>query len=210
MSDTKGETANRQTGPRRVRTADRRAQIARVTLRLIAERGLSGASLARISSQLGITDTALYRHFANKDEILVAAFDVLAERVFRWIESSQGADATERLEAMGKSHADLFSQDIRGFNVPMFQFNVWIPRDKVRRHVDETHLAIISALARVIEDGKLDGSIRQDVDVDIVVSQIYAWIWWEDLSYLRELDPTMIAKESAAMMKRILADISIA
>lgn len=202
-------TAAKPTTPRRASTADRQEQIANVTLRLISKYGVSGVSLARIADEIGVTDAALYKHFSGKSDILVAAFDVLAARVFRWIESAPGSNVIEQLTAMGESHSRLFSRDIRGFNTPMFQFSVWIPRDRVHSHVDETHRAMMGALGDLIGRGKAQGCVRPDVDVDVVVSQIYAWIWWEDLSYLRGLDAALIAKESKEMLGRILTDISI-
>jgi AcrR family transcriptional regulator len=204
----KGAVAKKRVASTRVKSADRQVQIAKVTLRLIAKYGLSGASLSRIAGEVGISDAALYKHYAGKGDILMAAFDLLAGRIFRWIESSPGTTVIERLRAMGSSHADLFSRDMRGFNIPMFQFNVWIPRDRLRKHVDEVHRNIMSALARMLEEGKAQGCVRDDVDVDVVVSRIYAWIWWEDLSYLRGLDLAGITKGSSDMLEHIIAEIS--
>ena len=191
----------------RARSADRQAQIAQTTLRLIAKHGLSGVSLARIASVIGVTDAALYKHYASKDDILIAAYDLLAERVFRWIEEAPGRTTVDRLRALGESHASLFSQDIDGFNMPMSQFNVWIPRDRVSLHVDKTHRTIMDSFVRMIEEGKAEGCIRADTDAEVVVSEVYAWIWWEDLSYLRGLDPKSIAKGSGEMFNRMLSDI---
>ena len=194
--------------PRRSRGADRKEQIARVTRELVAKYGVQGASLARIADAAGVTDAALYKYFASKDDMLIAAYDTMADRVFRWIESFKHLTVDARLRRMGESHAELFSQDIVGFNGPMFQFNVWLPEDRVRAHVDKTHRAIMDALSRMIEDGKTEASVRPDVDCDFIVSELYAWIWWEDLSYLRGLDPKSIEKLSAEMFGRILTDIA--
>ena len=35
---------------------------------------------------------------------------------------------------------------------------------------------------------KAQGSIRGDIDTDLIVAELFAWIWWEDLSYLEGLD----------------------
>ena len=161
------------------------------------------------SDAIGVTDAALYRHFGSKDDMLIAAYDTLAERVFRWIDSFADLPVGVRLRKMGESHAELFSKDIMGFNGPMFQFNVWLPDGRVRKHVDKTHLAMMDALARMIEEGKAHGAVREDVDPELVVDELYAWIWWEDLSYLRGLDPKSIEKRSAEMVARIVKDIAV-
>jgi AcrR family transcriptional regulator len=190
---------------KRARTADRRRQIVQVTLRLIAQEGLAGVRLAQIAAELGVTDAALYKHFPSKDDILIAAYDTLAKRVFDWLSNLPGETALDRLRAVGLTHAEVSSRDLEGFNIPMSQFNVWIPRDRVHAHVDQTHGEIRGALAQILEDGKADGSMRPDFDTDVVVSEIYAWIWWEDFSHLRGLDPERLARGSAEMFGKIVA-----
>lgn len=194
--------------PKRQRGADRKEQIVRITRDLVAKYGIQGASLSRIAGGTGVTDAALYKYFASKDDILIAVYDGMAQRVFQWIESSEQLPADARLREIGKSHAQLFSKDIAGFNGPMFQFNVWLPEDRVHAHVDHTHRAIMDALCRMIDKGKAEGTVQPNVDAEFIVSEIYAWIWWEDLSYLRGLDPASIEKRSAEMFGRILEDIS--
>jgi AcrR family transcriptional regulator len=194
---------------KRARSADRQRQVAEVTLGLIARHGLPGVRLAQIADAIGVTDAALYKHFASKEDILIAAYDLLVARVFRWIDTRPGATAIERLQSIGETHASVFSRDVDGFNVPMSQFNVWIPQDRLRSHVDRMHRAIMDAFVRLLEDGKAGGCVRGDVDLEVIVSELYAWIWWEDLSHLRGLDPRSIAKGSAEMFNRILADVAI-
>ena len=79
-----------QTSARRGRWtgAERSAQVAAVTLEIIAREGVHGASLARIAEVAGITAPSLYNHFSGRTEILEAASDLLLERVLAWIDSS--------------------------------------------------------------------------------------------------------------------------
>ena len=59
-----------------------------------------------------------------------------------------------------------------------------------------------------MEEGKTQGSIRTDIETDLIVSELFAWIWWEDLSYLEGLDTEMTLKGSANMFARLLARIT--
>ncbi len=201
-----GRTGRR---PDRYRGADRKQQIVRATRELVAKYGIQGTSLARIAGAVGVTDAALYKYFPSKDDMLIAAYDSMAERVLGWIGSFDDLSAYERIRKLGGTHAEVFSRDLTGFNGPMFQFNVWLPEDRIREHVGRTHQAFVDALVGVIEQGKSEGTIRHDADAEFIVSELYAWIWWEDLSYLRGLDPASIEKRSAEMFGRILADIAI-
>jgi AcrR family transcriptional regulator len=188
--------------------SERRAQIVQETLRLVAERGLAGASMSRIAEAVGISNAALYRHFDSREDILIAAHDVLIERVFVWLKSSQAPDVMDRLREMGDSHAAIFSKDIEGFNAPMFQFISWIPKDRVHDHVVQRRMEMLRWYADLVEEGKAQGSIRTDIETDLIVSELFAWIWWEDLSYLEGLDTDMTLKGSANMFTRLLATIT--
>lgn len=193
---------------KRLPGSERKAQIANATLLLAAEYGLHGVSMSRIAAAVGISNAALYRHFNSRDDILIAAYDLLDERVHRWIESSAGPSAMSRLRRLCESHASVFSVDIESFNAPMFQFIVWIPRDRVREHVDKRHRAVLDAFVRILEGGKAQGDVRKDIDSELTISELYAWIWWEDLSYLAGLDPDSTRKRSAEMYGRLLRDIA--
>ncbi|MFJ4618237.1 TetR/AcrR family transcriptional regulator [Streptomyces sp. NPDC088812] len=61
----------------RVRSGERRAEIVRAALEVIAERGYRGASLAAVAERVGLTQQGLLHHFPTKDALLVA---VLEER----------------------------------------------------------------------------------------------------------------------------------
>jgi len=194
-------------GPRRLPGALRRDQIVRATLRLIAEHGLAGASMSRIAEEVGISNAALYRHFASRDDIVIAAHDSLMDRVFAWLNSSRAPNVMDRLRQMGSTHAKIFSKDIEGFNAPMFQFISWLPRDRVRDHVVQRRVEMLRWYADLVEEGKAQGSIRTDIETDLVVAELFAWIWWEDLSYLEGLDTEVTLRGSANMFDRLLARI---
>ncbi|MGY6018608.1 TetR/AcrR family transcriptional regulator [Streptomyces spinosirectus] len=61
----------------RVRSEERRAEIVRAALEVIAERGYRGTSLAAVAERVGLTQQGLLHHFPTKEALLVA---VLKER----------------------------------------------------------------------------------------------------------------------------------
>ncbi|MET7649981.1 MULTISPECIES: TetR/AcrR family transcriptional regulator [unclassified Streptomyces] len=61
----------------RTRSEERRAEIVRAALGVIAERGYRGASLAAVAERVGLTQQGLLHHFPTKEALLVA---VLQER----------------------------------------------------------------------------------------------------------------------------------
>ncbi|MHB9862099.1 TetR/AcrR family transcriptional regulator [Streptomyces sp. YIM S03343] len=59
----------------RVRSEERRAEIVRAALEVIAERGYRGASLAAVAERVGLTQQGLLHYFPTKDTLLVAVLD---------------------------------------------------------------------------------------------------------------------------------------
>jgi AcrR family transcriptional regulator len=63
-------------------TADRQREIADAALRIIARDGLGKFTAAALAAEVGLTNGALFRHFAGMDEIVSAAIDRAEEVLF--------------------------------------------------------------------------------------------------------------------------------
>ncbi len=74
----------RSKGGPRVRKSGtlRRQEIADASLRVIAERGLGHFTAAEVAREVGLSDGALFRHFASMDEVVLAAIDRVEEILF--------------------------------------------------------------------------------------------------------------------------------
>lgn len=85
---------------------DLREALIDIAVELIAERGPQAFSLAEASRRLGVATSAPYRHFADKDELLVAAGVRACEVLVATIaaESTRPVTATERLAAVARGY----------------------------------------------------------------------------------------------------------
>ncbi|WP_432148397.1 TetR/AcrR family transcriptional regulator [Streptomyces sp. bgisy029] len=82
----------------RARSEERRAEILRATLEVIAERGYRGATLGAVAERVGLTQQGLLHYFPTKEALLVA---VLEDRD-RWDTGGRGStDGAWRLELLG-------------------------------------------------------------------------------------------------------------
>lgn len=77
---------------------DRRREIADAALRVIAANGLGRFTSLAIAREVGLTDAALFRHFASKDAIVDAAIDRVEEILFEGF-PPQDDDPVARLGA---------------------------------------------------------------------------------------------------------------
>jgi len=65
-----------------------RELLVRESLRLLDKDGVAGFSLPKLGRALGADPTAIYRHFASKDELVLAIADALIEEGFVGLEPS--------------------------------------------------------------------------------------------------------------------------
>jgi TetR/AcrR family transcriptional repressor of bet genes len=93
--------------PRPSNTAERRIQIARALLRVMAKRGYAGASIADVAEQAKIAPGLVHYHFKTKLEILVAAVEELGKdydaRLDRLLARAAG-DSRAELRAFVEAH----------------------------------------------------------------------------------------------------------
>lgn len=87
-------------------TEERRQQIADAALKVIAERGLGRFTTQAIAAEVGITDGSLFRHFANKEEIVLAALDRVEELLFEGFPPAD-PDPLQRLQRFFRQRAAL-------------------------------------------------------------------------------------------------------
>jgi TetR/AcrR family transcriptional repressor of bet genes len=88
-------------------TAERRTQIARALLKVMAKNGYEGASVADVAKVAAIAPGLVHYHYKNKLEILLAAIDELAadydERLARHLGAARG-DPEQELRAFVDAH----------------------------------------------------------------------------------------------------------
>jgi TetR/AcrR family transcriptional regulator len=195
----------------RMPASERKRQITLVTMRLVAQYGVKGTTIARIAAAAGVTEPALYNHFANRREILIAALDSVFEGAADVMRSSQEPDALERLRGIFQVHTDtvLASSEEQGFPYPLFEFVIAPAEDRLREHLKVRQLDMVKALVEIVDEGKRQGTIRTDVDSQLVAWEVMGLHWTEDVSHLMGFDELMTSGRTTAMLESILERIAV-
>jgi AcrR family transcriptional regulator len=97
MADAKA-TPRYEPTTRRPRSAETRARLLRSALNLFRERGYHGAGTNEIGAAAGLTGPSIYRHFATKDDLLVAAVLEGARHLGRGV--AQAVEAPDPVQAL--------------------------------------------------------------------------------------------------------------
>ena len=88
----------------------RRREIADAALKVIAEGGLRRFTAQAIAREVGLSDGAVFRHFATKDEIVEAAIERVEAVLFEGF-PPEGADPVERLGRFFRERAAIVREN---------------------------------------------------------------------------------------------------
>jgi AcrR family transcriptional regulator len=192
----------------RVTKAERQKQIAEVTLKLVARYGVQGATISRIAAGVGLSRAALYKYFPNREAMLEASLDLMVERVPRWIARSSGDTVFEHLMDMSRQFRPLGVAEFESFTHPWFQFAAASGPGKLTQELAKRNLVFVRDFAVFVEQGKRDGSIREDADTNLIAWSVMMWAWAADVARLIGLEQVMGNETSIAIFKRLLGDIA--
>lgn len=94
-------------GPEADAPSSRREEILADAIRLFRERGFSATGMSDIGEAVGISGPAIYKHFANKAEILVEAFRLARKRVAEGMDEASRLPPDEALVVLVDAHIDM-------------------------------------------------------------------------------------------------------
>lgn len=161
----------------------RQRQMAEAAVRLIGERGIARTTISAIAGAVGLTEAAFYRHFDSKAEVLTAALEYLKERGAEWMRSSAHPWVPTRLREIGEAHVSILSSDVEMYSLPIMHFML---EDSARAGVLTAWPSepVAPNLRSYLEEGKAQGSIHEDLDIEAFAWQWMSWAMGEDLHFL--------------------------
>ncbi|MHB8988744.1 MAG: TetR/AcrR family transcriptional regulator [Desulfobulbia bacterium] len=145
--------------------SERRAVTVETVIKLAAERNPSDITTAAIAERMGLTQGAVFRHFPNKDAILQAVIEWVAERLLFLVDKAARAAPSPlaALEAMFMAHVNFI---IEHPGIPRILFGEL-------QHAEETIPKRIAQtlthryrerLHRLIERGKTNKELDANLD----------------------------------------------
>lgn len=134
---------------------------------VFARFGFHKATISQIASQAGVADGTLYLYFKNKDDILYQFINYKTAVVFEKMNTAvaAGKNAEEKLRNLIHCHLQEFQND-KNMAV-IFQSEVRYLRD-IQSQIKDISKMYLDLLSDIIEQGQIEGSMRQDLFVGLV------------------------------------------
>lgn len=193
-------------------TADaRKRQIVEVALDLIEKHGLQGVTMSRIAAGVGIRQASLYTHFESRHAILLAALDVIYERIYASRMTASSENTLERLREICEHHVELWAGQGEEHHAHLLlEFIAGAPGEGLRETLAAKHLETLKEFAQIVERGKKEGTIPPQVDSERVAWFITGFAFAGDVSqtmgFTRFLDPEISGCWLDMMFDSFVAD----
>jgi AcrR family transcriptional regulator len=170
------------------RPDERPQELLQAALRVFAEQGYSNARLEEVAAAAGVTKGAVYHYFSNKEELLQRALEHYQALAFGRVEDALRAETGPASARLGAALRALFGSPTSGRRdvLLLLQSVVYEVPDLYRRWVATGPMKAWEVVADLIEDGKLRGEFRSDVDSDVAarifLSGLLVQLMWQPLS----------------------------
>ena len=189
---------------KRTSKAQRQEQIIKAAMTLIAEQGIAGASMGRIAEIVGISEPAIYRHFGNRREILLAVLDIVSMHMIG-LYVPEG-DAVTRLKRTSETFYNFVMTHPEDSRV-LFEFVCASPSERLRDNVQQKMLMIIGMARAVLEEGVREGTLKKNLDIDAKAWEFFSHAFTLNFASLLGFSDYLTQDKALSIVESILAQI---
>lgn len=143
----------------------RREHVVDAALKIISEKGVRNLTTAAIAHEVGMSEANLYRHFANKDEILRLTVGRISEGLQKNLEKvfESPGKPIENLRKIFTLHLG-FVEKSEGIPRLIFSEEIHGGNRELQATILNTINTYSAKLESIIKEGQIAGCIKKDID----------------------------------------------
>jgi AcrR family transcriptional regulator len=164
--------------------SDRQLEIIEAAGKILTTSGVSGLTIKNLAKEMKFSESAIYRHFTSKEEVIIALLEYLAENMDLRYNSAIVQDHTpeQKFKALFKSQFSFFKKNPH-FVVAVFSDGLLEKSERINETIIKIMAVKMKHLAPVINEGQLKGvftnSITTEELLHIIMGtfrlQMYKW-----------------------------------
>lgn len=156
---------NQEVVKKRLSTEERQSEIIRVSIELAAEKGVDSVTTQDMADAMKLTQGAIFRHFASKDDIWVAVVEWIRDQLMKVV-SKAAAEATDPMDAverMFKAHIAFISKHPA---IPRLLFSELLHKknSRLRQLIEGIISGYETKIAGLLDEAKAQSLVSADLD----------------------------------------------
>jgi len=149
----------------RLSAEERQEEIVKVAVELAAERGVDEVTTKDMADAMGLTQGAIFRHFATKDDIWFAVMQWIRGRLMKVVgkAAAEGMDPLDSLERMFFAHIAFISKHPA---IPrlLFSEHLHTKSVKLKQLIQEIIAGYEGKIAGLLAEAKIQGIASAELD----------------------------------------------
>ncbi len=145
----------------------RQSEIIQAAIKLIGEGGIQALTIKNLSAEIGVAESAIYRHFKSKTDVLSTLLKYLTSIIGSQIDTinNMNVDPLEKINTMISGQLKLFAEN-PPYAIVILSDGLYKNEKSLRDKIFEIMENARSTFINIIDEGKRTGTIRQDVASD--------------------------------------------
>lgn len=145
-------------------TSQRQYEIIQAAGKLLIEKGVKGLTTKNLAAKMGFSESALYRHFKNKEDIIVFLLEFLKQNIEQRLTeiAYSSANPTEKLSQIFNSQFVYFSQNPH-FVVAILSEGLFDETEKIYNTMLKIVQYKVQIISGIIEQAKLQKEILETI-----------------------------------------------
>lgn len=184
--------------------SERQLEIVEAAGRILTRSGISGLTIKNLAKEMQFSESAIYRHFTSKTEIILALLNYLADNMARRFAAQDKKKAPgEAFLSLFQVQCDFFIENPH-FVVAVFSDGLMEEGEAINRavlkimHVKKNHLEIL------IQDGQKDGVFTDTIPKERITQIVMGSFRLLMFKWRAEQFSFDLRKESDALMHSLL------
>lgn len=147
----------------------RQLELIEAASRLLTTSGVNGLTIKNLAKEMKFSESAIYRHFSSKEEIILAMLDYLANRIDERLSSiPQTMNPEENFRALFKEQFNFFGKNPH-FVVAVFSDGLMEESKRINVAILKLMAVMMKHLMPILTDGQHINVFTKAIDLEDLV-----------------------------------------
>lgn len=146
----------------------RQLEIIEAAGKILTEKGINGLTTKKLAQEMNFSESALYRHFSNKEEIIVCMLNYLALNMDQYTTELENKNPIEQLKNFFQNQFRFFESQPY-FVIAVFSEGLLEESEKINHAIKSLMNKRMQLLKPIIQIGQEKRAITNDLDSDELI-----------------------------------------